>query len=79
MGNDAVVEATIVGDLPVMICNSSGEELYPARLRDVKVLPKSAFNLLSSTVMQEKGWKLYSVDTRPLHSLLASAVSSLRT
>jgi hypothetical protein len=59
MGNNQVETVTLIGDIPGTVCNKRGKALHRTIIRDVHYLEGSAYNLLSTTTMQEKGWVLH--------------------
>jgi hypothetical protein len=58
MGNRTQEAATVVGNLPGIICDQYGNELNRVKIQDVSYLPNRSFNLFSLTQMTSKGWNL---------------------
>ena len=58
MGNAKVEQATQVGDLPGTVCDKNGYQKSSVILKDVNVVPTSAFNLFSVSKLLKNGWNL---------------------
>jgi hypothetical protein len=61
-GNGETNKTKIIGDLPVTICDKTGNKLSHATLMDVSFIPDSVCNLFSLTKMTENGWRLHGDD-----------------
>ena len=59
VGTGHKTKAAMVGNIRSNVCSHYGANIYcNVALTDVAVLPNSKFNLISSPVMLNKGWKL---------------------
>jgi hypothetical protein len=77
MGNKEVEQSTKIGDIPGTICDMHGDKVKSSCLKDVKLVPRSGYNLFSLTKMMLQGWKLVGEDNM-LKLNLALRPSSLR-
>lgn len=58
VGNGHVMEATKIGNLLVKMCDRNGKEVADALLKEVQMLKRSPFNLLSITKLLKLGFKM---------------------
>ena len=58
MANDTTETPSLIGELPGLCYDKHGQEVGPARLTGVNLLPSAAFNLFSISKMLKQGWNL---------------------
>ena len=58
MGNGAKEQASMVGDLPGMLCDKHGNQIGRGVLQQVKIIQNGQFNLFSISKMMKQGWEL---------------------
>jgi hypothetical protein len=61
-GSGKTDNTKVIGDLPVTICDKTGNIQGHATLLNVSYLPASVFNLFSFTKMTQSGWRLHGDD-----------------
>ena len=58
MGNGAKEQASMVGDLPGMLCDKHGNQIGRGVLQQVKIIQNGQFNLFLISKMMKQGWEL---------------------
>jgi hypothetical protein len=59
MGNGWDTEtASMIGEVPGMMCDHHGNQVGPVRLGEVKLLPNGKYNLFSVTKLMKNGWSM---------------------
>ena len=58
MGNKQVENSVAIGDIPGVVCDNQGNQIFPVRMTNIALMADCPFNLFSILKRLKQGWSL---------------------